>query len=164
MIRKALLVAALALSTAIFGGATPSAFAADEINTVPGLTTAGAPLALHGYDPVAYFKDGKPVQADGSIAVAHGGAAYYFASEANKAAFVAEPAKYLPQFGGHCAYGVSVGKKFDGNPLVWKIVDDKLYLNLNPEIAKTFAKDVPGNIKKADTNWKTIAGKSPASL
>lgn len=159
-----LLIGTLALATALYGGAVPVAFASDEVNTVPGLTVSGAPLALHGYDPVAYFKDGKPVVGDGRISAAHNGAAYYFANEENRTAFKAAPDKYVPQFGGYCAYGVSVGKKFDGNPHIWKIVDGKLYLNLNQQIAEAFEKDVPGTIKKAETSWTNIKSKAPGSL
>jgi len=158
IISTALLVSALALSPA-----TP-AFAVNEINTVPGLTTAGAPLALHGYDPVAFFTNAKPTLGDAKFVAEHDGAAYYFASEANSDAFKADPAKYVPQYGGYCAYGVAVGKKFDGDPRFWKIVDGKLYVNLNADIAAKFNEDVAGALKKADANWRTIESKAPAEL
>ena len=149
------LVTAAVLSTALLGAVAP-AQAADELNVVPGLSIAGAPLALHGYDPVAYFTEGGPRRGSDQFVHVHDGAAYRFSSEAHLEAFAADPARYLPAYGGFCAFGVSVGKKFDGDPNLWKIEDGKLYLNLNEEIYETFLEDVDGNIRKADGNWPEI--------
>ena len=149
------LAAAALLSSALLGAVAP-VHAADEVNLVPGLSIAGAPLALHGYDPVAYFTQGAPVRGSDSLVHVHGGAAYRFSSQAHLEAFAREPARYLPQYGGFCAYGVSVGKKFDGDPNLWKIEDGKLYLNLNEEIYETFLDDLDGNIRKADGQWPEI--------
>ena len=149
------LAAAALLSSALLGAMAP-AHAADEVNLVPGLSIAGAPLALHGYDPVAYFTQGAPVRGSDSLVHVHEGAAYRFSSQAHLEAFAREPARYLPQYGGFCAYGVSVGKKFDGDPNLWKIEDGKLYLNLNEEIYETFLDDLDGNIRKADGQWPEI--------
>jgi YHS domain-containing protein len=158
------LLAALALSSAVFGAAVSPAFAVNELNTSPGLTTAGAPLALHGYDPVAYFTDAKPTLGNSKLVVANKGASYYFANQANLDMFKANPGKFEPQFGGYCAFGVSIGKKFDGDPNQWKIVDGKLYVNLNADIAEKFNADVPGALKKAEGNWPTIQDKAPTAL
>jgi YHS domain-containing protein len=144
-----LLAGALALAAA-------PALAADEMNASAGLTAEGSPLALHGYDPVAYFTEGAPRPGRADLARAHDGVTYYFSSEKNRAAFAKNPTRYAPVYGGFCAYGVSVGKKFDGNPYFWKISGDRLYLNLNADIAAKFGKDVPGNIAKADQQWREI--------
>ncbi|MEM7279932.1 MAG: YHS domain-containing (seleno)protein, partial [Pseudomonadota bacterium] len=72
--------------------------------------------------------------------------------------------KYTPAYGGYCAFGVSVGKKFVGDPEVWKIVDGKLYLNLDTRIQADWIKDIPGRIKSADKQWTKIASKNPAEL
>ncbi len=157
------LLAAVALSGALFGATAP-AFAVNEINTSPGLTTAGAPLAVHGYDPVAYFTEGKPVLGSSKLVATANGASYYFASQANLDLFKAAPAKYTPQYGGYCAFGVSVAKKFDGDPTVWKIVNGKLYLNLNADVAEKFNADVPGALKNAEGNWPKIQDKAPSAL
>ncbi len=149
-----LLMAGL-VSGALLGAAAP-ALAADEINVVPGLSIAGAPLALHGYDPVAYFTVGEPKRGSDSLVHIHEGAAYRFSSEANLDTFKQDPERYVPQYGGFCAYGVSVGKKFDGDPRLWKIEDGKLYLNLNEEIYEAFLTDLDGNIRKAESNWPKI--------
>ena len=72
--------------------------------------------------------------------------------------------KYAPQYGGYCAYGVAVGKKFYSDPNRWKIVDGKLYLNLDKKIQNTWNKDVNGYIVKANNNWMDIKHKSPSEL
>jgi len=137
-------------------GTPLTALAVDELNVVRGLSAAGAPLAVHGYDPVAYFTQGAPVLGSDAITVVHEGAAYRFASEAHKRLFEAGPERYLPQFGGYCAYGTALGKKFDGDPRLWTIHEGKLYLNLNPDILATFRENVPGNVAKAERNWMRI--------
>jgi YHS domain-containing protein len=133
-----------------------SAQAANDVNVSTGVTLAGPGLAAHGYDVVAYFTDGKSVIGSDAYAVAHAGGTYRFASQANLDAFKADPAKYEPAYGGFCAYGVALGKKFDGDPRYWKIVGGRLYLNLNSDIQAEWSKDISGNIAKAETNWGRI--------
>lgn len=149
-------VLTLGLAAALSCAAALPALGADEVNTTSGLTAAGAPLALHGFDPVAYFEAGEPTRGDAKLASVHEGATYYFTSAANQKAFDASPAKYAPAFGGFCAFGVSVGKKFDGNPYYWKISGGRLYLNLNAEIARKFDADVAGSLAKAEAQWRRI--------
>ena len=135
-----------------------------DINTSTGMTLAGGPLAIHGYDAVAYFTDGRAVVGQAQYSATHNEAAYRFSSEANKKKFEKNPDRYVPQYGGFCAFGVSVGAKFDGAPRLFKVVDGKLYFNLNREIQKKWLEDVPGNIVKADANWAKIRDKSPMEL
>lgn len=144
------------LATALLGSLVSTAHAADEVNAAPGLSAAGAPVALHGYDAVAYFTEGKPEIGSDTLVYVHEGAAYRFSSQAHLDAFKQNPGRYAPQYGGFCAYGVAVGKKFDGDPRLWKIADGKLYLNLNEKIYRTFLEDVNGNVRKADSNWTKI--------
>lgn len=148
----------LALAACLaWAGAAP-VLAADEINTTSGLTAAGAPLALHGYDPVAFFSaPAAPTPGSAEYAAVHEGATYYFSSRKNLERFEADPTRFAPAFGGFCAYGVSVGKKFDGDPRYWTVSGGRLYLNLNREIAQKFQQDVPGAIAKAEKQWRTIA-------
>jgi len=153
-------LAALLLALA----ASAPALAADEQNLSSGLTAEGAPLALHGYDPVAYFTRGAPTLGTAEHALVHEGATYYFASDEHRKMFEERPAKYAPAFGGFCAYGVSVGKKFDADPRYWAIADDTLYLNLNAEIAKQFRKDVPGAVAKAEQKWAKIEHRAVGDL
>ena len=86
----------------------------------------------------------------------YNGATFAFATEANRDAFVADPAKYAPQYDGHCAYGVSKGGKVPGNPTLWRIVDDKLYLNITQTVVGFWEEDIPGNINIAENNWPGI--------
>ncbi len=147
----------------VLAGSLP-ALAADEVNVTTGRTAAGAPLAMHGYDPVAFFTVAKPTEGSASHAVVHEGATYYFASRENQEAFESDPARYAPAYGGFCAFGVSVGKKFDGDPRFWTISGNRLYLNLDEEISKKFKKDVPGSIAKADGQWKQIQHQAAGAL
>ncbi len=128
-----------------------AAWAADSINT----DKTG--LALNGYDPVAYFTLGEPTKGDFQITAEHDGAVYRFANEEHRELFRKNPDRYLPKYGGYCAYGVAVGKKFSADPTVWKIVDGRLYLNLDESIAAKFNEDVAGHIRKADANWRELA-------
>ena len=140
------------------------AFAADEINVSNGLSTAGAPLAVHGADPVALLNDGKVTEGSADLAVSHDGAAYYFATAENKAAFEANPAKYVPQHGGFCSYGVAVGQKFDGDPEQFVVHEGKLFLFLNATTRGLFLKDVAGTKQTADSMWKDIKHTSVEEL
>ena len=141
-----------------------SAALKDQINLTSSLTGASAPLAVHGYDPVGFFTDGLAMLGSFKHTTTHAGAAYRFVSEENKSMFEKNPAAYLPQCGGFCAFGVAVGKKFDGDPRVFAIVDDKLYFNLNPDIQAMWNKDVAGNIAKASDQWRKIENKMATEL
>jgi YHS domain-containing protein len=116
-------------------------------------------LALQGYDPVAYFTEGKPVAGKSEFVGKHGGATYRFASAANRDAFAAAPAKYAPQYGGWCAYGVAGGYKASIDPEAWTVADGKLYLNYNRVVRWRWASDIPGYVRKADEQWPAIQKK-----
>lgn len=132
------------------------AFAADEINVSKGISAAGAPLAAHGVDLVALVNNGNPVDGFATHSATYDGASYYFTSAENREAFEANPAAYLPQHGGYCSFGVSVGKKFDGDPDQYLVADGKLFLFLNAETRAAFLKDVTGTAKTADDQWANI--------
>lgn len=149
-------ISSLALVAALAGFGVGPALAADEVNVSRGATVSGPGLAVHGYDVVAYFKLGTPTLGSDKFATAYNGGTYRFANQANLDEFKADSAKYAPAYGGFCAYGVAHAKKFDGDPHFWKIVDGKLYLNLNGDIAVEWNKDVPGNVTKAEGNWTKI--------
>lgn len=116
-------------------------------------------LAVGGYDPVAYFKQGKPVDGKAAFSTEYKGATWRFASAENLNAFKASPAQYAPQFGGYCAWAVSQNYTASGDPHYWKIVDGKLYLNYDKNVQVTWEKDIPGNIAKANKNWPAVLGK-----
>jgi YHS domain-containing protein len=114
-------------------------------------------VILKGFDAVAFHTQNAPVQGSPSLTATHDGAIYHFASAANRDAFKANPARYAPAYGGYCAMGVSIGKKLDGDPAAFSVVDGKLYLNVNPEVRSMWARDIPGNERKAQRNWMQVA-------
>ena len=140
--------ATLALSTA--------AFAADEYNVVNGLTATGNPLGLHGIDPVSMFDSEAPGLGDAVYTSAHDGVDYYFSSAAAQKRFDADPAAYLPQFGGFCAFGVYKGKKFDGDVRYADIVDGKLYLFVNAAVFEAYLENREEVIATAHDTWPGI--------
>ena len=131
-----------------------SAFAGDLVN-VSGASKA----AVSGYDTVAFFTDSKPVNGSPFITAEYQGATYFFASEEHKQLFTENPDKYVPQFGGFCAFGVAIDKLLPVDISTWQVRDGKLYLNLNPDILKKFNADFGGNVAKADKNWPGLLKK-----
>ncbi len=99
------------------------------INNGPAFST----VAVNGYDVVSYHTEKRPLGGNGHFVSEHDGVTYLFANEQNKARFDSNPEKYVPAYGGFCAFGVSVGKKFYGDPEVWRIVDGKLVNVGRPE-------------------------------
>lgn len=158
------LAASLAIVIAGAAGTLPqTAFAIDESSTAAINVEKGA-VILHGYDPVAYFTMGKPAKGNAKYSTTYRGAVYYFASKANRTMFLADPAHYAPQFGGFCAMGVALGKKLDVDPNQFKVVDGRLYLNVNADVFKKWSQDIPGNIARANENWPAIKGRAPSAL
>ncbi len=125
---------------------------------------ANSIVGVQGYDLVSYRTNAKPRRGNGNHIVDHHGITYLFATKENQAKFAKDPHKYLPAYGGYCAYGVAVGKKFVGDPDVWKIVDNRLYLNLDSKIQGIWNKDMSGNLVKAENQWVKIQDKNPADL
>jgi YHS domain-containing protein len=152
--RKAFGLSALALSFTLAGVSSP---ALAVKHTGGEYNTLHAGLGAKGYDVVAYFTESKPVAGSDRFVTEYGGVKWQFANAANLAAFKSDPAKYAPQYGGFCSWGVSVGKLFDVDPVNgWKIVDGKLYLNFNADINNTFSKDPAGYISKANGHWSAL--------
>ncbi len=139
---------------ALFGLAG-NALAADFAHSTP---------AVQGYDVVSYQTGKRPIRGNGNFVAVYDGATYQFSSTDNQKLFESNPEKYVPAYGGYCAFGASVGKKFIGDPEVWRVVDGKLYLNLDTGIQAQWLKDVPGRIRSADNQWGEIKNANPASL
>jgi YHS domain-containing protein len=116
-------------------------------------------VAIQGYDPVAFFTDGKPVKGKPEFVAKHDGAAYQFASKEHRDLFTKDPAKYEPQFGGYCAYGVSRNKLAPVEVEAFQIVDGKLLMQYSKAIRDDFNKDTKGNLSKANTNWPGLVDK-----
>ncbi len=121
-----------------------------------------------GYDVVAYSTQHMPVKGDPTIVKLYRGAFYAFASEENKQAFGMDPEKYVPQYGGYCAYAVSRDKLRPINPKYFQFVDGRLMLQHSQNALDLFSEDIPGNTQKADMNWPRIvaerSGKQMAGL
>ena len=115
--------------------------------------------AIRGYDPVAYFTEGRPVKGAKAFTHRWNGAEWRFASAENRARFAAAPEKYAPQYGGYCAYGVAGGYAVKIEPDAWSVVDGKLYLNYDRSVQASWQKDVPGYVRKADENWPRVLAK-----
>lgn len=146
----ALLVLLVAMAVPLLAPQTAQA-AGDPI-----YTGTFSSLAVSGYDPVAYFREGRPVEGSGDFEYDWKGATWRFSSAENLAAFKADPESYAPQYGGYCAWAVSQGYTASADPNAWRIVDGKLYLNYSKPVQGTWAQDIPGNITKADANWPRV--------
>lgn len=116
-------------------------------------------VAISGYDPVAYFTNGRPVKGSVTFKSTYKGAEFRFANADNLAKFKANPSAYAPQYGGYCAWAVSQGYTASGDPTVWKIVSGKLYLNYDRKVGKDWEKDIPGHIRSANANWPKLLAK-----
>jgi YHS domain-containing protein len=146
------------LALAFAAGLVGTAFAGDQYVDKTG-------FAVSGYDVVSYFdlpqsKVGQsqqsPLPGSAAIIAEHNGATFAFATEANRDRFLADPAAFVPQYDGHCAYGVAKGGKVPGNPTLWRIVDGKLYLNITKNVVGFWEENIPGNLKKSEKNWQGI--------
>jgi hypothetical protein len=145
----ALLASILVAACAANAGEMPQVRTVDEIDLQQG-------FALKGYDPVAYFAEGGPAAGNTAIRYRWRSATWLFSTEEHRKTFIADPARYAPQFGGYCAFAVSRGTTADGDPLQWAVVDDKLYVNTNAFAMQLWDKDRPGNIRAGNSNWPLI--------
>lgn len=137
-----------ALAALVMWGATVPAYASDKVNK-----SFWSGVAIEGYDPVAYFVEGKPREGKKEHSTEWKGATWRFSSAENLAAFQAEPKKYAPKYGGYCAWAVCQGTTAGIDPAAWKIVDGRLYLNYNASIQEKWEKVQPDCIATADKNW-----------
>jgi len=121
-----------------------------------GLVNAPEGIAIKGYDPVAYFTEGKPVQGDPQIQAEFDGATWQFTTPEHRNAFLAHPTRYEPEYGGFCAYGASKGFKTDIDPAAFSIIGGRLYLNANLDFRTVWRKDLLTSIAEADRNWDEV--------
>lgn len=112
--------------------------------------------AIRGYDPVSYFTDSLPMKGKPEFVAEFKNAKWYFSSAENLELFKADPEKYIPQFGGYCAFGMSRGYKAETQPDAWTIVDGRLYLNYNVKVREEWNKKQAELITKAATNWVKV--------
>lgn len=138
---------------AAFLALTSTAYASEINLKKPSLFGGSYDYALNGYDSVAYHTVGAPTKGSADHKSEYKGATWLFASAENKALFDANPEKYGPAYGGHCAWAAGQEQIAAGDPEIWAIVEGKLYLNYNTSIQKKWNKNIPGFIEKADAFW-----------
>ena len=138
-------------------GLAPKEYAASPVFTEGG-------LAIRGFDPVAYFTEGRPVAGTAEFEADWKGATWRFASAEHRDAFKADPDRYAPQYGGFCAWAVAAkGRLYSTQPSNWTIVDDRLYLNYNDAIQQRWEADIPGFIDRGDERWPEIVAEARAA-
>ena len=115
--------------------------------------------AIRGFDPVAYFTDGKPVQGKEELKYEWNNATWFFATQQHLDSFKVSPERFVPQYGGYCAYGLSEGHKAPTSPDAWTIVEGKLYLNYNTKVMGMWRKDEQQRIETADSKWPALKNK-----
>lgn len=110
--------------------------------------------AIRGYDPVAYHTERRPVKGDPAYTHRYNDAVWSFSSRENLELFRSDPERYAPQYGGYCAYGMSRGYVVSTDPDAWTIEDGRLYPNYSLGVRRTWLQDIPGNVARADVNWR----------
>jgi len=122
----------------------------------PIYTSGLSNTAVGGYDTVAYFTQGKPVKGSSEFSTKYKDVNWEFASQENLDLFLGDPDKYMPAYGGYCAYAVALGSTAKGDPKQWEIYNDRLYLNVNASIQRRWTADKPGFIERSEANWPTV--------
>ncbi len=148
----------------LLGGAALVAGVVAAGTLVPGPVLASSNLvfvdaagvAINGYDPVAYFTEGKPVEGSSDFTTEWMGATWHFSSAENRDMFVAAPEDYAPQYGGYCAFAVSYGSTASTVPEAWTVHNGKLYLNFSLGVRDRWRADIDERIALADKNWPGV--------
>jgi YHS domain-containing protein len=143
---------ALVLAGVLAGGVPVSRAAVTERIVVDWHTG----LAIGGFDPVAFFTDGKPMAGNAELEMKYGGAVWRFCNPGNRAAFASRPDVYMPKYGGYDPVGVARGVAVAGNPNVWRIVGDRLFLFYDRGRLEKFAADPDRVIGSADRKWLAV--------
>jgi len=164
----ALAAAALAAGGAIAGPAAavpskPAPAASPPAASAPAASPAAIPapekIGIQGYDPVAYFADEQAELGSKAFEYEWHGVTWRFASAQHRAAFIAEPHKYQPQYGGYSAYAMSRGKIAPGDPKVWSVLDGKLYLNASEAAREKWLAAISDYIESGNINWPKLKAK-----
>ncbi len=165
-------LAAVCLMTVLFAGATAAGAGGGTGTLPPGavmpdvhhrIHTSGGGwfskgFAVGGYDPVAYFTARRAVKGSPEIVLEYLGVTWRFASEENRTRFQGNPQRFMPQYGGFCAWAAADGKAAPGNPRFWRIVDGRLYLNYDRATQEKWDRDPAGFIARADRHWRSTQG------
>jgi len=145
--------AALAAVLLALGAVPPASVAATTERLVVDWHTG---LAIGGYDPVAFFTDGRPVAGNADFELRYGGAIWRFRNVGNRDAFAAHPDVYMPKFGGYDPIGVSRGVAVAGNPNVWLIAGERLYLFYDRGRLEKFSADTDRLSAEAERKWPDV--------
>lgn len=113
-------------------------------------------IGAGGYDVVAYFTENSAVRGEDIHEAKFAGSPWYFTSAENRDKFLANPDKYLPAYGGHCAYGVAKSYLVRGDPTAWSIREGKLYFNYNKNIRNAWLADAANYIRSSENNWPQL--------
>jgi hypothetical protein len=113
-------------------------------------------LAINGFDPVGYFTDAAAKFGRADIEERYAGAVWRFRNTGNRAAFVAHPDIYMPQFGGYDPVGIAAGKSVAGHPLHWAIRGQRLYLFYDAQTRASFLADADRIIADAERRWPAV--------
>lgn len=138
---------------------TQAATAADQgpsVTAHTGLVNTSEGIAIKGYDPVAYFTEGRPVLGDPAISASFDGAIWQFTTPEHRRVFLEHPTRYEPEYGGFCAYGAAKGYKTDIDPAAFSIIGGRLYLNANLDIRTVWRSELLTSIAEADRNWAEV--------
>jgi hypothetical protein len=149
--RLSIIVLALAVAIGV-----PAVVSALPAAPAAPISANEAGLAISGYDAVAYFTDGRPTIGSPAFEYHWNGAMWRFASAENRDLFAANPGAYAPTYGGYCAWAVSQNYLAPGDPLQWRIVDDRLYLNFNARAKLLWEADLVNALARGDANWPTV--------
>ena len=147
-------LAALALGLSLVLASVP--FAAHAATTQRVVTDRNTGLAIYGVDPVGYFTDKKPIVGRADFEFRFAGAIWRFDNEGNRAAFVADPKVYMPQYGGYDPVGIARGVTTPGYPQLWAIVKNRLYLFYTADARAAFLADPAPTITAAEARWSTM--------
>jgi enamine deaminase RidA (YjgF/YER057c/UK114 family)/YHS domain-containing protein len=155
--------------TCVFGLKSSTTVLATLLTALSGYTARGdeTKLSISGYDPVAYFTDGKPVQGKAELEYLWHKLAWRFASEAHREMFTKDPDHYAPQYDGYCAMGVSnddAAHKDTVDPAAWAIVDGKLYLVHNQYWLGVWQEHSEEYIKRANASWQALADRAEPAI
>ncbi len=115
--------------------------------------------AVDGYDVTTYHTGQAPVVGSESFSHEWGGATWLFASAESRDQFIASPERFVPANGGYCTFGIVIRKKLDGDPNIWMMKDERLYLFLNEDVKAQFISNEAENLAKVAENWPLMAGK-----
>lgn len=148
--QRLFVIAALALGLAVH--AAPAL----AVDPAPPVSATADGVAIRGYDPTAFFTAGRPIQGSPAFAQRWNGAIWYFASAAARNRFAADPDAYAPAFGGYCAWAVSQNYIAPGDPLHWRIVGGRLYLNANARAKALWETDLDAAIARGHANWPSV--------